>query len=77
MLDPRAVATIVITIGATSRRRLSLGSRDPRARPVIDPAYLNREADVDMLVAGVRMAREIAACEPLAGIVDGETASGP
>jgi choline dehydrogenase len=77
MPNRRAVATIVIAAGATSRGRLSLTTRDPDAKPVIDPAYLDDEADLDILVAGVRKARELAACEPLVGIVEGETAPGP
>ena len=77
MPDRRAVATIAIAAGASSRGRLTLRSADPAARPAIDPAYLSDERDLDILLAGVREAREIAACEPLAGIVEAETAPGP
>jgi choline dehydrogenase len=76
MPDHRGVATIVIAVGARSRGRLTLASADAGAAPVIDPGYLTDERDLDILVAGVRLAREIAACEPLAGIVEGEAAPG-
>lgn len=73
----RAVATLLIAAGARSRGRLTLGSADPSARPVIDPTYLAHDADLDILVAGIRQARQLAACEPLAGIVEAETTPGP
>jgi choline dehydrogenase len=53
-----------------------LASADPAAKPLVDPAYFADEADIDVLVAGVRAAREIAACEPLAGITAGEIMPG-
>jgi choline dehydrogenase-like flavoprotein len=72
----RAVATIVFAVTPGSRGRIRLRSTDPRAEPLIDPAYLADEADLDVLVTGVRQAREIAACQPLAGLTDGESAPG-
>ena len=59
-----------------SRGRVTLASADPAARPIVDPAYFADETDLEVLVAGVRMAREIAAHEPLAGITAGEIAPG-
>jgi choline dehydrogenase len=43
-----------------SRGRITLRSSDPRSPPTIDPRYLTEEPDLDVLVEGVRMAREIA-----------------
>jgi choline dehydrogenase len=54
-----------------------LASADPAAKPIIDPRYFADEADLDVLVAGVGMARDIAAHEPLAGITAGEIMPGP
>ncbi|MGA4960153.1 GMC family oxidoreductase [Streptomyces lavendulocolor] len=54
-----------------SRGRLTLASADPEAHPLIDPAYLTHPADVDVLVEGVRIARDIAATDPLAGLTTG------
>jgi len=42
-----------------SRGRVGLHSADPHAAPLIDPAYLSDPADVERLVRGVRMVREI------------------
>ncbi|MFC5721272.1 GMC family oxidoreductase [Streptomyces gamaensis] len=51
-----------------SRGRLTLASADPEAHPLIDPAYLSDPADLDDLVEGVRIARDIAATDPLASL---------
>ena len=72
----RAVGTLVGAIHVRSRGRVMLASADPAARPIVDPAYFADEADLEVLVAGVRMAREIAACQPLAHITAGEIAPG-
>jgi choline dehydrogenase len=58
------------TIGATlvrvaSRGRLRLAGPDPRWAPLIDPGYLSEQIDLDTVVAGVHLAREIAAHGPL------------
>ncbi|MFK0256173.1 GMC family oxidoreductase [Streptomyces sp. NPDC090445] len=54
-----------------SRGRLTLTSADPGEHPLIDPAYLTDPADLDVLVEGVRIARDIAATDPLAGLTTG------
>ena len=72
----RAAGTLVGAVHVRSRGQVTLASPDPGARPLVDPAYFADEADLEVLVAGVRMAREIAACEPLAGITDGELMPG-
>lgn len=58
------------TIGPTlvsvqSRGRLLLRAADPRLAPILEPNYLEAEADLTALVEGVRVAREIAALAPL------------
>jgi choline dehydrogenase len=72
----RAVGTLAGAVHVRSRGRVTLASADPAARPLVDPAYFAAEDDLEVLVAGVRMAREIAASEPLAGITDGELTPG-
>jgi choline dehydrogenase len=72
----RAVGTLVGAVHVRSRGRVTLASADPAARPLVDPAYFAAEDDLEVLVAGVRMAREIAASEPLASITDGELTPG-
>lgn len=71
------VSLLVSAIDVRSRGRIWLRSADPAARPAIDPAYLAERADLDVLVAGVELARQIAAREPFAGLVTGELAPGP
>ncbi|MFG2002040.1 GMC family oxidoreductase [Spirillospora sp. NPDC048911] len=72
----RAVSVFATTIAVASRGALTLRSASPYAKPLIDPAYLADKADLDVLVAGVRQAREIAATGPLAGLVGGEWTPG-
>ena len=50
--------------------------RRPADPPAIDPGYLADPADLEVLVAGARLARAIAAREPLAGLVDAERSPG-
>jgi choline dehydrogenase len=72
----RVISVLSIAVDVRSRGTVTLRSADPRARPAIDPAYLAEEADLDVLVAAVAQAREIAACPPLAGHLDGEESPG-
>jgi choline dehydrogenase len=74
--DHRGVAVLVAAVAADSRGRVMLRSADPAARPLVDPNYLAAETDLDTLVSGVRLAREIAACRPLAGLIAGEDGPG-
>ena len=48
-----------------SRGRISLTSADPRVPPRIDPGYLSHPVDVRAAVAGIRLARKIAASSTL------------
>jgi choline dehydrogenase len=72
----RIVSIGVIGLDVRSRGRITLRSADPRDKVAIDPGYLTDQADVDVLAAGVRLAREIAACQPLAGLLPREDAPG-
>ena len=74
--DRRGVSLLVAAVATRSRGRVRLRSPNPAHRPLVDPNYLADEADLDTLVAGVRLAREIAACGPLARIVAGEVGPG-
>jgi choline dehydrogenase len=53
-----------------------LRSNDPDDKPLIDPAYLTEPEDLGTILRGYRLAREIAATEPLAGQLQGEVAPG-
>ncbi|MFE9676024.1 GMC family oxidoreductase [Streptomyces sp. NPDC006259] len=62
-----------------SRGRLYLTSPDPAVKPALDFRYFTDEDDYDgrTLVDGIRIAREIAKTEPLAGWLKREVAPGP
>ncbi|MFI0479338.1 GMC family oxidoreductase [Actinomadura sp. 9N215] len=72
----RLMSVLVAAVAVTGRGSLTLRSSSPHAKPLIDPAYLADKADLDVLLAGVRQAREIAASGPLASLTGGEWAPG-
>ena len=47
-----------------SRGRVTLRSADPLDDPVIDPQYLTEEADIERLLEGVKLVRDILQAEP-------------
>ena len=59
-----------------SRGSVRLRSADPADAPEIDPAFLQADADVNVLVEGTKMARTIAGGSPLARWFQGERAPG-
>jgi len=60
-----------------SRGRISLASPDPMAAPRIDANYLGHSDDLPVLLAGLKLARAIAAAPPLARYIARETLPGP
>jgi choline dehydrogenase len=60
-----------------SSGEITLGSADPLAPPRIDPGYFRDRADLDHLVAGVKLTREIAATSPLRELLGAEHFPGP
>jgi choline dehydrogenase len=54
-----------------------LRSADPAAAPIIDPRYLSAPEDLEHFVVGAKLAREIAATAPLAGMLGPEVWPGP
>jgi choline dehydrogenase len=69
--DDRTYFTMMPTqIRPESTGEIRLASADPFDEPVIDPQYLSADGDVEPLVEGVKLAREIArtdAVEPYCG----------
>lgn len=58
------------SIGATqlrpeSRGQIKLNSSDPLDDPVIEPRYFSEQKDLEVIIEGVKQAREIAQAEPL------------
>jgi choline dehydrogenase-like flavoprotein len=60
-----------------SRGEVRLTSSDPAALPLIDPHYLEDPADMQLLVEGVRMSRDIARSKALAPYLREEATPGP
>ncbi len=56
---------------------IRLRSADPTAAPAIDPRYFSDEADLEQLVTGVKLTREIVATGPVKGLLGAETFPGP
>ena len=78
LADPtdRGMSVLVTLVDVRSRGRISLRSADPRHRPLIDPGYLSHQADLEALVRGVAMARQIADARPLRKMWSAEQAPG-
>ena len=77
--DPDAIyMTLIATqIRPGSTGEVRLASTDPTDDPVIDPDYLAAEGDIDPLVEGVHLAREIADADALAEFCGEEVHPGP
>jgi choline dehydrogenase len=56
---------------------IRLRSADPAAAPVVDPRYFAERADLDHLVHGMKLTREIARAAPLASMLGVELRPGP
>jgi choline dehydrogenase len=70
--------TISVSLMAPfSRGSLRLASSVPGAAPVIDPCYYTDARDLDMMVAGLRLAREIGGADALAPWRGPEALPGP
>jgi choline dehydrogenase len=70
-------AIMVSLMSPFSRGSLRLASTIPGAHPVIDPAYYTDQRDLDIVVAGLRIAREIGAAPALAPWRGVEALPGP
>ena len=60
----------------TSRGHIELRSPDPNAHPAIHPNYLATQADIDDVLAGNRLLRQIAKTRPLADVITEEIVPG-
>jgi choline dehydrogenase len=60
----------------TSRGHITLQSAEPQAHPAIYPNYLATQADIDDVLAGNRLLRQIARAQPLADIITEEIIPG-
>jgi choline dehydrogenase len=69
--------TFGVTCVPEARGSVTISSPDPDVPPVIDPNYLGVQADLDRIVAGIKVARRIAASEPYQDWQATETLPGP
>lgn len=77
-VDLRPALTVLATlIRPQSRGTLRLASVDPRQQPVIDPHFLEAQADRETLIAGIELTRRIAGAPPVAGEITQELEPGP
>jgi choline dehydrogenase len=60
----------------TSRGQIALASVDPKQNPVIEPNYLATQEDIDDVLAGNRLLRQLARARPLADIITEELIPG-
>ncbi|MFB8003114.1 GMC family oxidoreductase [Nocardia sp. NPDC056000] len=79
--NPVAAVSNGFTIGVSpmlpvSRGSMRITSADPSAPPVLDPGYFTAAADVEVVVAGIEAAREIAGSAALARWAVAEVAPG-
>jgi choline dehydrogenase len=68
MFMPKGHAFVMIPtlLYPESRGEIRLASADPATRPIVDPRYFSEDADLRVLVEGVRMAQRISRSRYLA-----------
>lgn len=75
---PRPVCIFVnILVRPFSRGEVLLRSDDPQDLPIVNPNYLQADADVATLVSGIKLCRELANTKAFAEVNDGEMVPGP
>ncbi|WP_370249090.1 GMC family oxidoreductase [Nocardioides sp.] len=72
-----SLTVLTTLIYPKSRGTLRLASADPTAAPLIDPQYLADSADLDLLVEGTGLVRDIFASSAFNGSVKKEAHPGP
>lgn len=65
-----------IAVRPQSRGSLHLASADPAEKPVISTGYLTDNSDLQTLISGIKLARDMASQGPLAALSDSETFPG-
>jgi choline dehydrogenase len=77
MQFPNPVCIFVnILVRPFSRGEVRLRSANPQDLPLVNPNYLQADADVQTLVSAVKLCRELAATSAFATVNDGEIAPG-
>ena len=77
-VDKRPALTVQPTlIYPKSRGEVLLSSADPAEAPIIDPHYLEEQADVDFFMRSAAMTREIMGASAIKGEISAELEPGP
>jgi choline dehydrogenase len=74
---PNCISILPGVVRPLSRGWVRLASRDPLAKPLVNPNYLGVEADLTRLMKGVELARELFATKAFSGWVRDERMPGP
>jgi choline dehydrogenase len=79
LMNPDPFPAFLLSFNAcrpTSQGRLEIRSADPSLAPAIYPQYLSTQKDVNDVLAGMRLLRQLAATAPLAGLIESEMLPG-
>lgn len=74
---PNAVSILPGVVRPNSRGSIRIGSDDPFTQPLIDPNYFGDRSDLERMVTGVKLAREIFASSAFKPKLTGELLLGP
>lgn len=77
LVAPANSFTLAVATVPDARGSLRLAGPDPATPPLIDPGYLGTETDVQRMLHGIGVAREIAAAEPFGPWRSREVLPGP
>lgn len=77
-LHPYSAFTLnVCQLRPYSRGHVRIKSPDPLVAPAISPNYLSDSRDAEVMAAGMKIVRKVAAAEPLASMIKSEKDPGP
>jgi choline dehydrogenase len=74
---PNSVSILPGVVRPMSRGWIRLGSNDPLHAPLVNPNYLSAESDVERLIYGVKLARDIFGTKAFSTWVKQELMPGP
>lgn len=76
MLPSPSITILVNKNYPESRGKVSLASEDPRAAPTIEPRLLDSQSDLDTLIQGIAVVRNIVRMAPIADLITEEVRPG-
>jgi choline dehydrogenase len=74
---PNAISILPGVVRPMSRGWIKLASKDPLAKPLINPNYLSAKSDLDRLVTGIKISRDIFAARAFSDWMGDELLPGP